>query len=150
MVWLKSAALELICRVYALHLALVFESPGLASNVGRQAEMTTASTSIDPAVRAQQQSVHDVYVIARHKQLGYLLLLNKGAWGKEFKLPSGKFEHPGIGGDSYTTKQRALPPVVRCWSRLGWSLLRRASGGSCSLRKSKKSLETECFTKFDL
>ena len=59
-----------------------------------------ASTYIDPAVRAQLANVHDVFVIARHEKHGYLLLLNKGALGKEFKIPSGKFEHPGIGGDS--------------------------------------------------
>ena len=86
-------------RVYALRVALVFKSPG-ASNVG-QAEITMASTYIDPAVRAQLANVHDVFVIARHEKHGYLLLLNKGALGKEFKIPSGKFEHPGIGGDSY-------------------------------------------------
>ncbi|CAL1167519.1 unnamed protein product [Cladocopium goreaui] len=56
---------------------------------------------LDPAVQAQHQTTHDVMVIGRHEQHGYLLLLNNRSYGKEFRLPCGKFEHHKIGGEGY-------------------------------------------------
>lgn len=61
---------------------------------------------VDPAVKAQQATRHDVCVIGRHEKHGYLLLLNCRAEGKEFRLPSRKFEHPEIGGDEYYKEAR--------------------------------------------
>lgn len=61
---------------------------------------------VDPAVKAQQATRHDVYVIGRHERHGYLLFLNCRPEGKEFRLPSRKFEHPQIGGDEYYNQAR--------------------------------------------
>eukprot|EP00435_Cladocopium_sp_Y103_P073466 s1385_g43.t2 len=87
-------------------LAACAEAPNVtkeACTIGRQQvpRYMAMATCMDPAVRAQRANVHDVCVVARREKCGYLVLLNKGALGKEFKLPAGKFEHPGIGGDSY-------------------------------------------------
>ena len=64
------------------------------------------SLYVDPAVKAQQAKRHDVCIIGRHEKHGYLLLLNCRAAGKEFRLPSRKFEPPQSGGEEYYKEAR--------------------------------------------
>ncbi|CAK8996005.1 unnamed protein product [Durusdinium trenchii] len=42
-----------------------------------------------------REGQHEVVVIGRHATHGYLLLLNHGMEGKEYKLPGKKFAQPG-------------------------------------------------------
>ena len=81
------------------------------------------------------------------KSMGTFCCSTKEPWAKNSKFLQGSLSTQALGA-TVTTKQRAMPPVARCSFRLGWSLLRVASIGSCSLHKSKKSSETECSMKF--
>ena len=55
----------------------------------------------EPAVKTQHAPRHEVCIIACHEKHGYLLLLNCRTEGKEFRLPSRKFEPPQNGDDYY-------------------------------------------------